>query len=237
MPIKIPTKYIIITIFIVILTLLGTGYIIGHRKGVNASKPTINALTTEIQRQTIVINNQKIYVASVEQGIESLKQAKDNGDVTNKELRALNIKMVNENTRLMLQIDTLLKGFSDSIKIDTVVIEGKPQHVIYLPFSFEKKDNWLSLRGTFNQIGELGLSLKMDASLDVWTGIDSKNKLPIAKITSNNPYLGVLSISSIKLDIPKPKKFNISVFAGYGACKTGLSPLVGVGVGLKIFQF
>jgi hypothetical protein len=96
------------------------------------------------------------------------------------------------------------------------------------------------LKGDFDAKGKLGLSLKMDAGLDIWTGMDSKSKLPVARVTSNNPYLNILTVSSIKLDTQKPKKFGIGFQIGYGICVNNppeFSPYIGIGISRNIIRF
>ena len=239
MSIKIPTKYIIVAVFVAVLALMGAGYVIGHHKADRLIESLKQAQNDTIQKYKIKLNEQTLFVYAKLQEIESQRQAISDGDIQRKELKALNLKVVNENTRLKLQVDTLI-NIPHTGKIDTIIVAGRPQHVLYLPYSFEKKDTWLSLRGTFNQIGDLGLSIKMDAGLDIWCGIDKDTKLPTAKITTSNPYLQTISINSIKLDTPKPKKFGIGVFGGYGinvnsTVKGGW--IIGAGIDYNLFSF
>ena len=111
------TRNVIIAVILTILAIFSLGWCLGHKKAKDAYNATINALTGEVTRTTIELNNAKLYVASVEQEIETIKQAKDAGDVTNKELRALNIKQLNEISRFKMQIDTLLTDVSSNGKI------------------------------------------------------------------------------------------------------------------------
>lgn len=241
MSLSVKTRNVIIGICVAIVALFLSGYLIGHRKGVNALQPTVHALNLEISRVTVELNNQKLYVTSIEQELTTLKQAKADGDVTNTELRKLNLKQVNEISRLKLSIDTLLNVVTNNGEIivtyDTL---DKPTNAIKLPFSFEKKDKWLNLSGDFDIKGALSLSLKMDASLDVYTGIDKTTKLPICRLTSNNPYLNVLSISSLKMDTQKPKKMGLGFQLGYGfgiANPPKFSPYIGIGLSYNIIRF
>jgi hypothetical protein len=232
------TRNVIIGICVAIIALFLSGYLIGHRKGVNALQPTVHLLNTEISRITVELNNTKLYVTSIEQEITTLRQAKTDGDVTAKELRVLNLKQVNEISRLKLKIDTLISVENNANVVfvhDSADVND--QKAVLLPFVVTKYDKWLSLKDSTDLFGKTIVSLSLDVPLDIYTGIDSKTKLPVAKVSSSNPYVGVLSINSIKMDTPKEKKFNISIFAGYGACKTGLSPIAGIGCGITIFRF
>lgn len=96
MSFKIPVKYTILGIiaFLVGIFLLGWCLSAKHTKSV--LNPTINALNAELTRTVVKLNNVNLYVTSVEQELETIKQAKANGDVTNKELRKLNLSQANE---------------------------------------------------------------------------------------------------------------------------------------------
>jgi hypothetical protein len=240
MNLKISTKYAIIGVLVLILGLFFSGLYIGHKRGVDASTPTIIALQQEIQRTTIELNNSKLYVSSVEQEVETLKKAKADGDLTIKELRKLNLSQVNELTRLVLVIDTLFNNIDNDGQVVHVVYDTVkvPKPAILLPFSFNKTDEWLTLKGNFSTLGALDVSLKITAGLDIWAGIDKKSKLPVARVTTNCPYISPLSINSIKLDTHKSKKIGIGVQAGWGIT-TALkpSPYVGLGIQYSIFQF
>ena len=207
-------------------------------------QPTVDALNKEVTRTTVELNNTKLYVTSIEQELETVKQAKDAGDVTNKELRALNIKQLNEISRIKAQIDTLIPNIPNNGKIiivhDTIksgYLGFQDRNAYVLPFGFNKTDKWMTLAGEFDAQGKLGISLKMDVPIDVWTGISKETKKPTANVSTFNPYIRVMSINSIKMDTYIPKKFTVSIFAGYGVCKTGLSPVVAIGCGRTIFGF
>ena len=234
---SVKTRNLIIGVILAIIALFFAGYLLGHKKAKDASNAIENALSKEIDRYVVELNNNKLYVSSVEQELETIKQAKAGGDISNKELRKLNLSQANEISRLKLSIDTLLSVVTNNGEIivtyDTL---DKPANAIKLPFAFDKSDKFLSLKGNFDAQGKLDIGLKMDVPIDLITGI-GKDKKPTALITTSNPYIKTLSISSIKTDTPKNKRFNVSIFAGYGACKTGLSPIAGIGAGLTIFRF
>lgn len=237
---KIKTRNIIIGIIAVIVVIFLVGYISGHRGKDRATEALKRGLVDTISFYQTEIGGINIYVAEKEQEIKTLRQAKHDGDVTNQELRKLNLKQVNEISRLHIRIDTLLTDISYTGRIDTVFVDNIPQNVIFLPFTFEKKDQWLNLNGTFSSLGKLDISLKMDISLDLWAGIDKDTKKPIAKVTSNNPYLGVLSINSIKLDAPRVKKFGIGMQGGYGLVlgdNVRTAPFIGVGLSYNLIRF
>lgn len=237
------TRNIIIGVFIAILALLITGYIIGHKIAVNAANASKQALNKEITRLTTVISDKTVYITQIEQDLKTIRQAKSDGDVTNEELRKLNIKTLNELTRAKITIDTLLAnvGHNGGIVVvhDTIPAIGD-KNAILLPFTFGKQDAWLNLKGTFNSQGILDVSLKLDFGVDVWSGISKDTKKPIAKITTDCPYINTLSINSIKMDNQVRKKYGIGVQIGWGVNISNpvkVSPYIGLGIQYSIFQF
>ena len=232
-------RNVILAVVLLILGIFAFGWVLGHKSGKSSLEPTVSALSKDVDRYVIELGNNKLYVSSVEQELESIRQAKANGEITNTELRKLNLSQANEISRLKLSIDTLLNVVSNNGQIivtyDTVASDTIHK-AIKLPFTFDKSDKWLNLHGMFNNEGKLDIGLKMDMPIDLITGI-GKDKKPTAIITTSNPYIRSLYISSIKTDTPKNKKFNISVSAGYGVSKTGLSPIFGITGGVTIFRF
>jgi len=237
---KIKVRYIVLALLIVFATTFLIGGWIGLRKGRSSLQPSIDSLNAQISYYTVVINGSKNYIAEQEQEISTLRQAKRNGDIKNEELTKLNIARVNEITRLKLRIDTLLDSVSHTgviVHVDTI-INNEQGNALLLPFHFEKKDQWLSLYGTFDTQGELGIDLSMDAPVDVWGVMKKKGSVPSIMITSENPYIKTLSLSSIRFDMPKKKRYNVSLSAGYGVGKNlQLTPIVAITLGKTIFRF
>ena len=240
MKLTVRTRNIIIAVLLAIIGILLLGYRIGSKIGDNASNTQLHAFSQEIQRYQMELNDKTVYVSKIEQEILTLKEAKKQGDISNKELKALNLKQVNEISNIKLRIDTLLTEISHN---GTVIIDNSAnnadsiQHyAIQLPFTFAKTDNWLTLDGSFNKVGILDISLKLNFDADLITGV-GKDKKPTALLKTTCPYLGTVTFSSIKLDTPKDKKYNISLSVGYGACKSGLSPIVGLTFGRSILRF
>jgi hypothetical protein len=240
MKFTIKTKVIIIAVLLAILTLLFFGYKLGRRTGERVSDSTLSALKGQLSKYEIELGDKTLYISQINQQIESLKQAKADGEVTAKELRALNLKQVNEINRLKIGIDTLLTNVSHTshiISIPVTSVDTVQHYAIQLPFTFARNDQWLSLNGNFDAIGKLDIDLKMSADISVYTGVDKVTKKPTCLLSTNNPYLKTLNLSSYKFDTPKDKKYSISLFIGYGVSKTGLSPIAGLGIGRSILKF
>lgn len=236
-------KTLAILIIIGVAALFFTGYVIGHKKADRASQTTISTFKDVISKYETEIRDIKMYVTAREQEVKSQKDAIKAGELLREELRKLNLKQANEITRLGLRIDTLLVDIEHNgqvVHVDTVIIEGKSTNAILLPFTFTKSDQWLNLRGTFDNQGKLDLSLKMDAKLDIYVGVQKKDNKPVCIVTSDNKYLGVISINSQKFDLPTVKRYGIGIIGGYGigiGDPLRAMPFVGLGMSYNIIRF
>jgi hypothetical protein len=147
------------------------------------------------------------------------------------------MRYVNEMTALQLQVDTLLQDVQHDgqvIHIDsTIVVQDYGESVIVLPFVFKKNDMYMTLGGSFSELGNLDISLKLDANVDVWTGIDKKTKAYKAVVTTDNPYINTIGISSIKMDVPAVKKWGLGIIGGYGVGWGTTKPIPVFGIGLS----
>lgn len=230
-----------ILIFTLFLGLLGVvflfGYVVAQRKGDVRYNRAILGHKEEIRRYTVMLDSQDVVVAEKDQEILSQREAIKRGDIEREELRKLNIKRVNEITRLKLRIDTLLtiKPDTNIFVIDTC--NGKP--VLPLPYSFSKKDQFLTLNGTIDTKGTLDLGLGMDIPLDVYGAIDKDTKNYKVAITTANKYVNLLSISSQKFDVPSPKKWGIGFQIGWGVdvLRAKTSPFIGFGLNRNLIRF
>lgn len=251
MSITIKTRTWVIALLIAIAGIFFLGWCLGHKKADRALNALISSQNTTINRYVVKIGGDSVYIAEKEQEILTKKQAIKNGELEREELRKLNLKQANELTRLKLRIDTLLDNVTHNGQIieifDSQIANYKPandtitkQKAILLPFSFEKKDEWLNLLGNFDSQGKLGINLKLDIPLDIWTGIDKSTKLPIAKVSTKCPYLGILSINSIKMDTKKPTHYGIGVQIGYGVIlgnPVKTAPYIGCGISYNFIRF
>jgi hypothetical protein len=148
MAIKVPTKYLIIAIAFAILALFIGGWWLGMSKQRKALKSLSDAYSDTIRQYTLTINGKTAHIAQVEQQLATEKEVKKALELTNKDLRKLNIRHINEINRLNLQIDTLLtqvfhngeiiivqQQTIDSLSHDTVSVK---KNAILLPFDWKK---------------------------------------------------------------------------------------------------
>ena len=244
MTLQVKNKYLIVGLFIALCGLFIFGLYIGRRKANNASTSLITALTGKITTYEYKLDSLTKYASERDQIIVEQKQAIESGLIQNKELKALGIKRLSEVTFLKAQIQVLLDSVAHSGDIvivhpcgDTLAIEYP---AIRLPFTFNQQNKYMALKGGFDYEGKMSIDLKVPVELDVWTGINKKTKKYIAVVTSENPYVKINDILSVKMDLPKPKRIGVGVQAGYGLIlgdplKT--APYIGVGVSYNLFRF
>lgn len=239
MTINIKTRHIIVGILLSLFLTFSLGGYLGYLKQKKVSQREAIALRNEIQRLTVEIGDKEYNIARVEQELKTERELRKQDIIDKETLKALNIKHVKELTRLKLRIDTLLLDVANSGEVivikDTVTLETK--NAIKLPFSFQREDEWLSLRGDFNSEGVLDISLKMDVPVDIYSAIDKKTKMNTVYIATPNKYIETLSLRSYKTDVPKPKRWGFGLSFGYAVYRNGSSPFVGISLNYNILRF
>jgi hypothetical protein len=180
-------------------------------------------------------------VAQATQEIQDLKWAKHQGEVTNEELRKLHIKTLNELTKTKLTLNIVRDSVKHNGKIitihDTIL---KDINCIELPFSFADSSQYVNLWGSYDTKGTMSYGLQVPISLDVYTGISKETHKPFADVVVDNPYVFVDKISSVKLDVPKVKKWGIGVSAGYAIVlskQVQTAPFVGLSLNRNFIRF
>jgi len=249
MKINIKTRYLVYGLILALLSLFFLGWSLGTSKQKKSLTSVVDSLKYEITLSEIQLDKKTVYLAKVSQELTTERELRKKDIVDKETLRKLNLKQVNEISRLKLRMDTLLSGINhtgqiiqipshtDSVSNDTITDK---KNAILLPFSFTRKDEWLQLNGTFDSQGALDVSLKMKVDVDVFTGLD-KNKEPICILSTNNPYIKTLGLASYKTDPPKKRKYGIGLQIGYGVNLIGEiikpTPYIGVGVSCNFIRF
>lgn len=234
---NIKVRYIAMAVIGVVLATFFTGWLLGHKRAVNASNATILALNREISSYVIVLKEKDTYVSEIEQELKTQRELIKDGDIEKKELKAINIKKVSEITSLKAQIRLIL----DSIKPDDgFVLVNVPnpdtiytidQNAILLPVSFSKKTEFYDFKIDIDTKANLGLDLTVPVVLNVITGWDKYKKEYKSVVTSNNPHFKVVDINSSRVTSTKPKRYGIGLQVGYGITKEAtFSPYVGIGL-------
>ena len=247
----IKTRYLIAIILVVIGALFFTGYTLGHKNGDRASNALKTTLNDTINHYSVILNGEQEFISQKEQEITTLKEARKQGDITNAELRKLHIKDVSEISRIKLRVDTLLHDISSNGQVIQILdsqianynnakdTTGK-RNAIILPFSFEKKDKWLSLEGNFNSTGVLNVKYILQFGVDLLSGIDKATKKRTVSLVTDSPYIQTIKINSMKFDEVNPKRYGIGIITGYGANLNGTIktyPFIGIGFSYIIIRF
>ncbi len=238
---KIKNRNLIIGVLIAFAALFAFGWYIGRAKAQNASDTIINALNGKITKYEYTIGELEKTAYAKDQLITEQKQAIAQHIIDKKELKALNLKKVNEVTMLKGKIEILL----DSIKHSGVVIHHDDsddvewEDAITLPLGFEENTKYYKISGEFDK--DAYLSLKIEVPIDilsVWTGIEKGTGKHIATVTLDNPYVKINDILSVKMDIPKQRRISIGAQAGYGLIlgkPLSTAPYIGVGISYRLF--
>lgn len=256
MSIVLKTKWIVVAVIVAILALFITGYICGHKKGDRVLNDLKSAYSDSLATYKTEINGKTTYIAQIEQEIATKSELIRLGEIERKELRAINLKQVNELTKLKFRIDTLLEDVAHNGQIIDVnkdsTLNNLPkeqltsndsitkQKAILLPFSFEKKDEWLELKGRFDPQGKLDVKLDIKADVNVFTGWDKTLKSYKSVVISDSPYLQTIGIKSFKLDLKKPTRYGIGLQVGYGLLlgnPVKTAPYIGVGLSYNFIRF
>lgn len=236
MKMPISTKVSLIVITALLITLI-FGWIHYTNKIRNAEISNLIAIRDSVSHYSAKINGLQTEIFEKNALVLSQSEAIKAGLVDKEALRKLNIKQATEITSLK----TLLSIVRDSISHTGQIVVVKdtawvlPKNAILLPFSFTDKNKYISLAGEFDKVGKLNYSLQIPIDLDIYIGYEKKTLKTV--VTTTNPYVKVNDILSVKMDKNKPKKFSVGVYGGYGISQTGLSPMVGVGIGYNLFSF
>ena len=233
------TKHLILIAFGLICLLFLFGYSVGRKNKDSALNQAELNHSKELLRYNIKLDSITLIVVEKEQEILTQREAIKQGFITKEEMKKLDIKRVNEITKLKARIDTLLHIKPDAKVVYVDTCGENPRPALLLPFSFEKKDKWLSLEGKYNIKGELDVSLKMDVPLSIIGSIDKGTKEYKVSVITENSYIKITDINSSKLDVPRVKKWGIGLAIGYGTSISApkLSPFIGFGVTRTIIRF
>lgn len=244
MSITVKTRTWVVIALSLLLATFFSGWHFGCLKEDRANKATIASMAKAISRYEIEVNDTKLYIAEKDQEVLSLREAIKKGFVEREYYRKLHLKSVDDVTYLQAQVDIL----NDSIAHTGNVIVVQPcdsakkeKLAIELPFTFARNTEYYNISGGFDLTGTMNFDLNVPMELTVWSGIDKDTKTFKAVVASTNPYVTITNIQSLKLDLPRVKRFGIGVFGGYGLNLLGgtikAQPLIGVGLSYNIIRF
>lgn len=231
-------KYIIG--IVAILALLTASYFVGRYYANKANRVNIDniiALRDSVKHYKVTIGKLEYDVAEKGQIVLSQKDAIKTGLLEKEALKRLNIKYLSELTSAKGLVNIL----RDSIGHNGVIYLDTTTHrpAIGLPFTFGDTTKFYTFGGGFNIKGKMNFALKVPISLNVYTGVDKKGKKK-AVILTDNPYVSIGEITSLKIDYPKPSRFGIGLSAGYGAflgTPIKFAPFVGISLNYNLIRF
>jgi hypothetical protein len=241
MSIKIHNRYLVLGLFCALTAI----FFLGRWSTLKERESVLNDLKrakNEILTYKAKVGSDSVTISVKEQELVGHREALRELGLNNSDLRALNLRLTSQLTNANFRIDTLLRnvGHGGQIVVIRDTVFKTPVNAILLPFSFEKKDKWLDLKGDFNSQGILDISLGMGIELDVISGIERKTKRPIVTVSTDNLYVQTVSIRSYKTEYIKPHRWGIGVIGGYGVQippSLDVSPFIGVGVSYNFITF
>lgn len=226
-----------ITLFLAFFTILLLGWWYHANKLQKLNVANVAAMNDTISHYKTKIAGIETFVAERDAIILSQKEAIKAGLLSKEELKKLNISQANEISRLKAKIEVIRDSVEHNGQIvvirDTAFLT--PKNAIILPFSFSDSTKFVSLRGRFSDAGKFSYTFSSTIDLNLYLSFE-KRKLK-AVVTTTNPHIFISDMVTVKTDIKPPKRFNLGLFAGYGASDTGLSPFFGVGVGYSLLAF
>lgn len=161
------------------------------------------------------------------------------GVLAKEELKQLKIKHLSEMTKVSAQLDMMLDSISHTGVITVPCPEQDYLPALYLPFRFKEQNEYLDLTGEFDEDGILSMNLSVPVDMNIFVGKGMEGTYK-AVVTTDNPYLRVSNILSVKTDIPDPpSRWGIGITGGLGVPlgKPSIKPFVGVGVTYSLIQF
>ena len=196
-----------------------------------------------LRRYTYQLDSVKKVAAEKDAIIISQKQAIQQGFVIKEELDKINIKRLNEITHLRTTVSILL----DSINyIGGIVPPNTPcppdenHPVLYLPLTFGEDNDYIHMKGVFEEDGKLSMDIQVPISLDMFVGYDKTTKMIKSVVSTDNPYVKLDDIFTLKTDLTRPQKWGIGVIGGYGVVvgnPVRTAPFIGIGLSRNIIKF
>jgi hypothetical protein len=146
------------------------------------------------------------------------------------------------------QLKRLVKNFRkvDAAGNITTITKFDTIRIGYdVPIDFEfnkhwsKKDKYYSIDGFSNKNGITINSLEVPNTLSFAIGKRKKglfNSEYVIEAVNSNPNIKTLGLDSYSVKVPQ-KRLGVSIFAGYGLSKDGISPIAGIGLSYQLLRF
>lgn len=124
-------------------------------------------------------------------------------------------------------------------KFDTIRIG----YEIPVPCEFHRdwseNTKWYKIAGSSNQNGITINSLEVPNTLSFAIGKRKKgwfNSEYVIEAVNSNPNIKTKGLDAYSVKVPQ-KRLGVSIFAGYGLSKDGISPIAGIGLSYQLLRF
>ena len=239
--IEIKTKNIIIGIIVALVLCFLGGWALGRFQRDDASRSIIQGLNDVMRTYTYRIGDLRKEASEKDAIITTQRQAIREGLLVKEELRKLKVKYVTDVTHFESEVNVLLDSiayFQANPPINTPCPPDENYPVLYLPLAFHETNKYLNLQGNFDEDGKLSMDISLPLVIDIFTGWDRTTKKYKTVITYDQPYLKIIDIKSVQLDLQKHRRWGIGIVGGYGVGKDfKLTPYFGVGLTRLLVSF
>ena len=233
---------VFIAIGVLLCTFFG-GWLLGRYQRDNISQSFINTQTGMLRRYTYQLDSVQKIAAEKDAVIMTQKQAIEQGLIIKEELKKINIKRLNEITHLKTTVDILLDSINyigGIVPPNTPCPPDEDHPVLYLPLTFGEDNNHLHLKGVFDEDGKLSMEIQVPISLDMFVGYDKTTKTIKSVVSTDNPYVKLDDIFTLRTDLTRPQKWGIGIIGGYGIAvgnPVRVAPFIGVGLSRSFIRF
>jgi hypothetical protein len=124
-------------------------------------------------------------------------------------------------------------------KFDTIRIGYEVPILCEFHRDWGENTKWYKIAGSSNQNGILIKSLEVPNTLSFAIGKKKKglfNSEYVIEAVNSNPNIKTVGLDSYSVKVPH-KRLGVSIFAGYGISKDGLSPITGIGLSYQLLRF
>ena len=183
------------------------------RKERDRSLQNIEALQDTVRSYKTKIKELEVTVFETKRVVLSQADAIKVGLVERDALRKLNIKTLTELTALKIRLSIVIDSVPNTGEI-VYIDNSKP--ALLLPFTFRDSTKYYSLSGGFDLLGKMDYSLTIASlNLDIYGGVDKKGVAKVS-VTTDNPYIRINTIESVKITTPSTKRIGVGALLGYG---------------------
>lgn len=214
---KIPIKYVLLALIVILSMVYYAGRVSVHPK-IDRLSTALKSMNDSIAYKDIVINGYKATVAEKDALVLTYKEALEAEMISRAEMRRMHIKELKSKTSVISRLETTLDSIRHTgvVVYDTIVIKDSVVSVpsIRLPFDFEKKTQYTTLTGSFNQEGIMSAKVETSVPLDIYVGIKRGSKDATVMVGSKNPDLRTVYISSLSIAPPDKRWYERPLVQG-----------------------